>query len=298
MSLRLLLPAEGVAGLLSAWSDQPRVYDRGLTEVDEALSLDHFNELVDTGCAPPDEVAVIKAGPSNRAAFLTNGRTDPVKLSGLRDQGYTIRFGNLQRWLPAFHRISQDIQRETGYSNYMHAFLTPEGEQGLLHHWDQQMAVIVQVSGTKTWQLWKPPVESPMREFNESFRVWREDFIPAWEATGPDFTVELAAGQTLLLPRGWVHNPHALNHSDPSLHLTFAIRERTPLWLAEQLLAEAVQQPEFRRVLLPAELELPALAERLAETKQAIAAFLDTLDMPAAAARVRKAALTEQEYST
>ncbi|MGX1251741.1 hypothetical protein RKD48_004252 [Streptomyces ambofaciens] len=36
MSLRLLLPAEGVAGLLSAWSDQPRVYDRGLTEVDEA----------------------------------------------------------------------------------------------------------------------------------------------------------------------------------------------------------------------------------------------------------------------
>ncbi|PPS81153.1 JmjC domain-containing protein [Streptomyces sp. MH60] len=298
MSLRLLLPAEGVAGLLSAWADQPRVYDRRLTEDDEALSLDYFNELVDTGCAPPDEVAVIKAGPANRAAFLTNGRIDPVKLSALRDQGYTIRFGNLQRWLPAFHRISQDIQRETGYSNYMHAFLTPGGEQGLLHHWDQQMAVIVQVSGTKTWQLWKPPVESPMREFNESFRVWRDDFIPAWEAAGPAFTVELAAGQTLLLPRGWVHNPHALNHSDPSLHLTFAIRERTPLWLAEQLLAEAVQQPEFRRVLLPGELELPTLAERLAETKQAIAAFLDTLDIPAAAARVRKAALTEQEYST
>ncbi|MEV6815655.1 hypothetical protein AB0M52_26550, partial [Micromonospora sp. NPDC051296] len=30
------------------------------------------------------------------------------------------------------------IQEETGYSNYIHAFLTPGREQGLRHHWDQQ----------------------------------------------------------------------------------------------------------------------------------------------------------------
>ncbi|MET9354467.1 cupin domain-containing protein [Streptomyces sp. NPDC006617] len=298
MSLRLLLPPEGVADLLATWPDQPRVYERGRTQVDEAMSLDYFNELVDTGCAPPDEIAVIKAGPSNRTAFLTNGRTDAAKLSRLRDQGHSIRFGNMQRWLPAFQRISQGLQRETGYSNYMHAFLTPGGGQGLLHHWDQQMAVIVQVAGAKTWQLWKPPVDSPMREWAESFRVWREDFIPTWEAAGPDLTVELTAGQTLLLPRGWVHNPHALNHRDPSLHLTFAIRERTPLWLAEQLLAEAIEHPEFRRVVPPAELELPVLADRLSETRRALEAFLATLDVTAAAIRVRKAAVTGLEFST
>ncbi|MGQ5640795.1 MULTISPECIES: JmjC domain-containing protein [unclassified Streptomyces] len=145
-----------------------------------------------------------------RGIFLTNGRTDPVKLRQLWGQGYTVRFGNLQRWLPAFHRISQDIQRETGYSNYAHAFLTPGGEQGLLHHWDQQMAVIVQVAGTKTWQLWKPVIDSPMREWGESFRVWREECIPQWETAGPDLTIQLTAGQTLLLPRGWVHNPRCL----------------------------------------------------------------------------------------
>ncbi|MFD5654451.1 JmjC domain-containing protein [Streptomyces sp. NPDC127039] len=262
------------------------------------MSLDYFNKLVDTGCAPPDEIAVIKAGPSNRTAFLTNGRTDATKLSRLRDQGHTIRFGNMQRWIPTFQHISQDIQQETGYSNYMHAFLTPGGEQGLLHHWDQQMAVIVQVAGTKTWQLWEPPVDAPTREWGESFRVWREDFIPTWEAAGPDLTVELTAGQTLLLPRGWVHNPHALNHSGPSLHLTFAIRERTPFWLAEQLLAGAIERSDFRRVILPAELEVPALADRLSETRRALEAFLDTLDMTAAAIRVRKAAVTGLEYST
>ncbi|MFE9923254.1 JmjC domain-containing protein [Streptomyces sp. NPDC005774] len=298
MSLRLLLPPEGVADLLATWPDEPRVYERGRTKVDEAMSLACFNELIDTGCAPPDEIAVIKAGPSNRTAFLTNGRTDPGKLGRLRDQGYTIRFGNMQRWLPAFHRISQGIQQETGHSNYMHAFLTPGGEQGLLHHWDQQMAVIVQVAGTKSWQLWKPPVDAPMREYNESFRVWRPEYISQWEAAGPDMTVELEAGQTLLLPRGWVHNPHALDHNAPSLHLTFAIRERTPLWLAEQLLARAIEQSDFRGVVLPADLEQPVLADRLSTTRRALIAFLDGLDMAQMAGLVREAAVTELEYTT
>lgn len=298
MSLHLLLPPDGVADLLTTWPDKPRVYERGRTEVDEAMSLDCATELIDTGCAPPDEIAVIKAGPSNRTAFLTGGRTDPAKLRRLWSQGYTIRFGNLQRWLPLFHRISQSIQRETGYSNYAHAFLTPGGEQGLLHHWDQQMAVIVQVAGVKTWNLWAPPVPAPMREYNESFRVWDDDFIPQWEAAGPDLTVDLAAGQTLLLPRGWVHNPHALDHAEPSLHLTFAIRERTPLWLAEQLLGRAIEQPGFRRVILPGELSQSALADQLGETRRALMAFLGGLDMAEEASRVREAALTELEYTT
>lgn len=56
------------------------------------------------------------------------------------------------------------------------------------------MAVIVQTAGSKRWQLWHPPVESPMREFSESWRVWREDYIPAWEATGPDIEIDLKAG--------------------------------------------------------------------------------------------------------
>ncbi|MFI9772079.1 JmjC domain-containing protein [Streptomyces sp. NPDC052415] len=294
----MLLPPEGLADLLTDWPDEPRVYQRGRTAVDEAMSLARFIDLVDTGCAPPDEIAAIKAGPSNRTAFLTNGRTDPVKLRQLVDQGHTLRFGNMQRWIPFFHRLSQGIQQETGYSNYMHSFLTPGGEQGLLHHWDQQMAFIVQISGTKTWQLWKPVVDAPMREHDESFRVWREDFIPQWEAAGPDLSIELAAGQTLLLPRGWVHNPHALGYREPSLHLTFAIRERTPLWLAEQLVAKAIERPDFRRVIAPAGLEEPYLTDWLGHARQSLVSFLGQLNMGEVAAMVRQAAVTDLEYST
>ncbi|MFF2933532.1 JmjC domain-containing protein [Streptomyces mirabilis] len=299
MSLSLLLPPEGLADLLANWPDEPLVYERGATALDHLVSPDHLDEWIDSGCVPAAEIAVMNAGPAlNSGAFTARGRTDPVKLRALYRCGYTVRLGNLQRVVPAFAAMSKAIQRETGYSNYVHAFLTPGGEQGLLHHWDQQMALIVQLAGVKTWQLWKPVHNSPMREYQESFRVWRDDFIPAWEAAGPDLSIDLRAGQTLLMPRGWVHNPHALNSASDSVHLTFAIRERTPLWLAEKLVERAIEQPEFRRIITPRDIEGPALVDRLREARQALIGFLGGLDLPEMAALVREATVTELEYTT
>jgi hypothetical protein len=299
MSLSLLLPPEGLAELLSDWPAEPRVYERGATALDSVVTPTYFDDWIDTGCAPAAEVAVMNAGPAlNPGAFMSNGRTDAGKLRGLYRSGYTIRVGNLQRVIPFFARVSKAIQQETGYSNYVHAFLTPAGQQGLLHHWDQQMALIVQVAGVKTWRLWKPVYDSPMREYQESFRVWREDFIPGWETAGPDMSIDLKARQTLLLPRGWVHNPHALDTDSDSVHLTFAIRERTPLWLVEKLVARAIEQPEFRRIITPRGIEGVALVDRLCEARQALIEFLGGLDLGEMAAFVREATTTEREYTT
>ncbi|MEU6318113.1 cupin domain-containing protein [Streptomyces sp. NPDC047009] len=298
MSLSMLLPPKGLADFLADWPAEPCVYERGPTALDSIVTVRSLHEWIDTGCVPAAEVAVMKAGPSNREAFQTGGRTDPVKLRKLYANGHTIRLGNLQRVIPAFASMAKDIQRETGYSNYVHAFLTPAGEQGLLHHWDQQMALIVQIAGAKTWQLWRPVHEAPMREYQESFRVWQPDFIPAWEASGPDLSIDLEAGQTLVLPRGWVHNSHALDQAEDSAHLTYAIRERTPLWLAEQLVARAIEEPEFRRVILPQDLKGPALTDRLGETAQALVKFLGGLDLDEFAGLVREAAVHELEYTT
>ncbi|MFH9244422.1 JmjC domain-containing protein [Streptomyces lydicus] len=300
MSLRLLLPQDGVNDLLTTWPDEPRVYERGVTGLDEMLSAQKLQEYVFSGCVPADEIAVVKApNPSlNRAAFTSNGRTDPLKLWKLFRNGHTIRMGNLQRVVPYLAGASRTIQEETGYSNYVHAFLTPPGNQGLRHHWDQQMAVIVQVSGIKRWQLWRPPVDAPMREHNESFRVWRDDFVPKWEAAGPDLEVDLKAGHSLLLPRGWVHNPRVGDVGEPSVHLTFALRERTPYWLVEKLVAGAIRERDFRRVIRPGHLGGVELGRQLAETRDALVKYLEGLDLSQAALAVHKAALSEIEYTT
>ncbi|MBM7167911.1 cupin [Streptomyces sp. G44] len=299
MSLRLLLPENGVTDLLTSWPDEPRVYQRGKTALDEVASAEVIRGYVFRGCVPADEIAVVKApNPSlNQKAFTTNGRADRAKLARLYESGHTIRLGNLQRVIPAMAQVSRDIQQETGCSNYVHTFLTPPANQGLRHHWDQQMAVIVQIAGMKRWQLWEPPVEAPMREHNESWRVWRDDYIPTWEATGPDVEVDLQSGQSLLLPRGWVHNPHVVTDED-SIHLTFAIRERTPMWLVEKLVADAIEDPEFRRIILPGDITGGALVERLRAARQALRRHLDSLDVDDLVPAVRQMALTEREYSS
>ncbi|WLQ36000.1 cupin domain-containing protein [Streptomyces castrisilvae] len=300
MSLSLLLPEEGVSALLNSWPNEPAVFERGSTALDRAVTPDVIDHYIDTGCVPADEIALVKSGPSlHPDCHRTNGRTDPAKLHKLYGDGYTIRLGNLQRVVPFLADMARVIQQETGYSNYLHAFLTPPRSQGLLHHWDQQMAVIAQIEGEKQWQLWRPEYSAPMREYQESFRVWNPEFIPKWEAAGPDAEVDLKPGQSLLLPRGWIHNPHALDSDERSVHLTFAIRERTPLWIAEKLIAAAIEDPAFRRVVLPEHLLSPTgLASRVQEVRKALVAYLEGVDVDQIAPVLRQTALTELEYTT
>lgn len=301
MSLHHLLPAHGVEHLMTAWPDHPEVYERGSAEVDQLVTAEWLWEHIDLGCVPPVEVRALKDSvPSiTHHAYSTYDRLDGARLRGLYGRGYTIRLGNLQRVMPVLARISRGIQQETGYSNYVHAFLTPGGRQGLRHHWDQQMALIVQVAGVKRWQLWRPVVASPMRDVNTSHGVWRDDFVQEWEKTGPDLEVDLRPGQTLLLPRGWVHNPFVpADSAEGSVHLTFAVRERTPFWMAEQILAGALHDAEFRRVVLPGEIFGAGLPGLLDDVRRRLVAHLSTVDADRLARYVARAATTDLEYTT
>jgi hypothetical protein len=302
MSLNLILPPDGAQALMSAWPDEPRVYQRKPGDLDRVISASMLHDHIETGCIPAEEIAVIKAPhPSlSQKAFQANGRTDAAKLLKLYSQGYTIRIGNLQRIMPGIACASRAIQQETGYSNYVHAFLTPPGSQGLRHHWDQQMGVIAQLDGVKRWHLWRPPAEAeaPMREYNESWRVWKDTYVEGWEAAGPDIQIDLQPGESLLLPRGWVHNPHVAAADRPSVHLTFALRERTPVWLAEQLIAGAIHDPRFRRILRPEQVTGPDLAAQIRETRDALVRHLTNLDPQGIAHSIREAALTELEFTT
>jgi hypothetical protein len=302
MSLNLILPPDGVQALISTWPDEPRVYQRQPGDLERVISASVLHDHIETGCIPADEIAVVKAPyPSlSQKAFQANGRTDAARLRKLYGQGFTIRIGNLQRFMPAMTRACCAIQHETGYSNYVTAFLTPPGNQGLRYHWDQQMGVIAQLDGVKRWHLWRPPAEAeaPMREYNESWRVWKDTYVAEWEAAGPDIAIDLQAGESVLIPRGWVHNPHVAAADHASVHLTFALRERTPVWVAEQLIAGAIHDPRFRRILRPAEVTGPGLTAQIGETRDALVRHLTNLDPESIARSVREAALTELEYTT
>ncbi|MEW1902985.1 MULTISPECIES: JmjC domain-containing protein [unclassified Streptomyces] len=57
--------------------------------------------------------------------------------------------------------------------------------------------------------------------------------------TAPGQSFALEPGDVFWLPRGYVHSPYAVG-GEPSLHLTFALKERTFHWLASEMTRECL----------------------------------------------------------
>ncbi|MFD3739454.1 MULTISPECIES: hypothetical protein [unclassified Streptomyces] len=64
-----------------------------------------------------------------------------------------------------------------------------------------------------------------------------------------------------------------------SIHLTFAIRERTPVWVAEKLVGCVIEKDAFRRVIPPADIEGQRLSQHVRDVRQALLEHLAGLDV-------------------
>ena len=298
MTLHLLFDPDTVADMLTAWPDKPSVHripaDSPIPHMITAATLDDY---LATGCVPPSEVNVLQAASVRHPSSFTAGRwLDPAKVAAWQQQGCTVQLRNLDRWLPPAAAVLRSIQRHTGCAGYLSAFITPGGEQGLSHHWDQSLGVIVQLEGSKTWELWAPTAEQPMRSYKESTSVPAEQWtamLRGWIAASPDMAVTLTPGDVLVLPRGWVHNPHSRDTEHRSVHLTFVIEERTPLNIAEALAQAAIADPAFRAAIPPGQLTGVALEEEVERAIAMLGNWLSGIDIPAFAGAWRRAAEAE-----
>jgi ribosomal protein L16 Arg81 hydroxylase len=260
------------------------------------ISAETLYDYLDTGCIPPTDVNIIKnAAPRHPASFTTAGRLDADKVRRWRDAGYTVQMRNLQRWHPPMAVMLKALQHETGCTGYASAFVTPAGEQGLEWHWDQYLGIVVQLAGTKRWEMWEPVVDSPTRDYQSSVQRWNPAWLPNWQANGPDLSYDLTPGQVLILPRGWVHNPHSRESTEASVHLTVVLHERTPLWIAEHLTSSAIHDPAFRAALPPADITTDGLTAHVSRTRRALIDHLQRLDVDAVSSELRQTATTEAE---
>ena len=297
MSLHMLLGREAATALLTEWPVSPFTLD--LPEgspIGRVVTAQTIRGFLDAGCAPGDYVNVFHKGEGlHPARFTADDRVAPASVPLLLDQGCTIQLRELNRWHPPLSAICAGIQAETGCPGYVTAFITPATAQGLDYHWDQYLGIVVQLEGAKTWELFKPKVTAPYRDHSMSTNLWQDEWVMQWQEAGPDLTVELAAGQVLVLPRGWVHNPHAHEATATSVHLTFVLKERTPLWVAERLIGSAINDPRFRAVITPSGLTLGQLPETIKEIRALMIDYLRGLDGGEMARALRHA--TEKETS-
>ena len=181
------------------------------------------------------------------------------------DGGATIVLQALQHQHQPLARFCRDLERELGHPAQANAYYTPQSAQGFKVHHDTHDVFCMQVEGEKRWLVYAPVLELPLKH---------QKYTDAMGEPGePILDVTMHAGDTLYLPRGWLHQ--AMTSHAPSLHLTVGINVATWRDAVRAALDEAAEEEVvFRRgvsedAVAPEEL-LVALAARL--TPEAVAA--------------------------
>ncbi|WP_221323683.1 cupin domain-containing protein [Actinoplanes sp. L3-i22] len=287
-----------VAEMMTDWPAKPAVHEIPPDSVfSNIINAKLLNTYLDTGCAPADEINVVREGAARHPrAYAPAGTLDPSRVSTLRARGYSFQLRNLDRWYPPLHAMCRAIQRETGYGCYVTGFVTPGGAQGLDYHWDQNMGLVCQLSGSKTWEIWHPVVADPHRDFKASNLEPLDQLVKQLKADGPDQVIELKAGQVLVLPRGWVHNPHARHQATESTHLTFVMRERTGFWIGQKLVKAAIESAPLRNIIAPAGVvDEEAFTSAVEQARDQLVGWLGKVDARAMAAELLAVATSELE---
>jgi bifunctional lysine-specific demethylase and histidyl-hydroxylase NO66 len=144
------------------------------------------------------------------------------------ERGATIVLQALHVHHPPLSRFCRDLERELGHPVQTNAYYTPPAAQGFKVHHDTHDVLCLQVAGEKRWLVYPPIVELPLRS---------QKYTPELGEPGETvLDVTMQAGDTLYLPRGWLHQ--AMTSDTASLHLTVGVAVAT--WL--DALQAAVQE--------------------------------------------------------
>lgn len=150
--------------------------------------------------------------------------------------------------LPGFQRASKPlgaltaaIEEEFDHAVHANVYLTPGNADGFARHYDTHEVFVLQIAGHKHWRVHKPPLPRPHRS---------QPFDPRTEAlAAPVLEFEVAAGDLLYLPRGFVHWTTTSNSF--SVHVTLGITVYTWVELLTEWAQASRNYATFRRALPP-----------------------------------------------
>jgi hypothetical protein len=131
----------------------------------------------------------------------------------------------------------RSLEGALGHPVQANAYYTPRGSQGLAVHHDTHDVFVLQIAGTKRWLVYEPVLELPLKE-----QRYRSELGGPGE---PMIDTVLGPGDTLYLPRGWLHE--ARTSDVDSLHLTVGINVYTWLEAFRDALADVEDELGFRR---------------------------------------------------
>ncbi|QMU72111.1 JmjC domain-containing protein [Streptacidiphilus sp. P02-A3a] len=259
MSLAALI--DNPDAVRAALPSKPVVYHRDPAELRALTTREEVDALIDRECLARQYLAVIKDGEAiDPRAYRDDDALMPRRGSMRRylNDGHTVSLRGLHELMPPVAELCEGIARETGYRVRANAYYTPAGAQGLRYHYDPYVTLVAQLSGRKTWPIHPPMVPNPVQEHLSFLATgFTDEQLHHLANVPPPEEYTLAPGDVLWLPRGWVHAPYTVG-DEPSLHMTFGLKQRTPQWVAAQLvgdlLDQALMDPAMREDVAPEEL--------------------------------------------
>jgi hypothetical protein len=259
---------EGFADLLSAADVDELVSQRG-------LRTPFFRVVQDGGTV----------GGTTRSAAAGNRRiTDLVSPDAVRDAytgGATLVLNSLHRIHPPLVRFCHALAAELGHSTQCNAYVTPPGSRGFAPHHDTHDVFVLQVDGSKRWNVYPPALALPLTFQTSKALAGDEPLVP--DGTPLLLSVTLGPGDALYLPRGYIHA--AETTAQRSIHLTVGVLATTAYDVLRDVLQLIAEHETFRRPLPlgSADEQLLAVAGIVAEA----AAWMKALPADAAREAVR-----------
>lgn len=265
---RCVSPVEVGEFLAGYWEQRPLVVRREEPDrFHDLLSLADVERLICSGALRFPAFRLVRAGsgidPSTYTTDLSwrpepfTGTIDVDRVLAQFEAGATIVLQALHHGRPPIASFCRELEAALGHPAQANAYFTPRSAQGLAVHHDTHEVFVLQVAGRKRWRVYEPALELPL----PSQRYSKE----LGEPGEPVQDVVLSAGDTMYLPRGWLHD--ALTTDSESLHLTIGVKVYTWLEAVRAALDECAGEIEFRRAV-PASGELDpnllgSLGERL-----------------------------------
>lgn len=246
---------------------------------DDLLSLSDVDRILTSSGLRRPSIRLIRDGvavspdaycrPVRTGSVVVRDQVDPGRLLERFTEGDTVVLQSLQRWWPPLMDFCRDLEVAVGHPMQANAYLTPGGAAGLRPHHDTHDVFVVQVEGTKHWELRDPVVDAPLARHGSQHEVAADQ--PLRER------IDLSPGDVLYLPRGFVHSASA--QQGLSLHITIGILATTAHQVLDVVLERATDDLRFREAL-PVGYGLdPAVTEQAAKTVIAdLAEWLTSVD--------------------
>jgi hypothetical protein len=255
---------DGFTDLLSAADVDELVSERGLRTP--------FFRVVQDGTT---------VGGTTRNAVAGNRQiSDLVSPDAVREAyagGATLVLNSLHRIHPPLVRFCRRLAADLGHGTQCNAYVTPPGSQGFAPHHDTHDVFVLQVDGSKRWNVYAPALRLPLSFQPSKGLTVDEPLVP--DGTPPLLSVTLGPGDALYLPRGYIHA--AETNEQRSIHLTVGVLATTAYDVVRDVLELIAEDETFRRPL-----PLGDAGEQLAAVAGIVAGAAEWLQaLPSDAAR-------------